>query len=131
MAYFLEHPDPQPGVNELKRRMGAEGALYWDVKATDDFTALVRRHLITVAEEYVKLRREQGDGNSHKPQSASYTAIVYEPADPYEGEPEVLILQRSLKSKTGPGQWQLPGGKAEEGEPSASEQGEGVEADAY
>ena len=117
MAYFIEHPSPQPGIGDLKRKMGNEGALYWDVKATDDFSALVRKHLISVSEDYLKLYREQklSDTNS-RPRNSSYLAIVYEPEFQDDGEPEVLILQRSLKSKTGPGQWQLPGGKSEEGE---------------
>jgi signal transduction histidine kinase len=117
MAYFIEHPSPQPGIGELKRKMGNEGALYWDVKSTDDFSALVRKHLVSVAEDYLKLYREQklSDTNS-RPRNSSYLAIVYEPECRDDGEPEVLILQRSLKSKTGPGQWQLPGGKSEEGE---------------
>ena len=117
MAYFIEHPSPQPGIGELKRKMGNEGALYWDVKATDDFSALVRKHLVSVADDYLKLYAEQrSNGTDPRPRNASYTAIVYEPECSEDSEPEVLILQRSLKSKTGPGQWQLPGGKSEEGE---------------
>ncbi|MFA5414399.1 MAG: NUDIX domain-containing protein [Methanoregula sp.] len=48
---------------------------------------------------------------SRKPLALSVRILLFNP------EGQVLLLQRSKRSKTNPGKWELPGGKIDPGEP--------------
>ena len=106
MSYFFETEKPVPEVVEMKDKVARDGALYWTVSKETDFSSLTRKHFSDVAKSWLKKVSEENEkAEKHALQRASYVGIVC-------GN-EILMLQRSLKSRLGRGQWQLPGGKAD------------------
>ncbi len=109
MAYFFECDNPRPEISDLKAKMGADGALFWDVRKEDDFERRVYNHLLETLSDYLKrIETKNKKAEIDAPQNASSVAFVY--------EDKVLMLQRAASSRFGPETWQLPGGKAEKGE---------------
>lgn len=116
MSYFFETEKAVPQVLEMRGKTAADGALYWDVPKDTVFKDLVRKHLTDAVQAHIKeLKNEREKAKMQALQKASYVAIVC-------GN-EILMLQRSLQSRIGRGQWQLPGGKADvlEGETETHE----------
>ena len=106
MSYFFETEKQAPQVLEMRGKAAADGALYWDVPKNTCFSDLVRKHLTDAVQAYIKeLKNEREKAKIQALQKASYVAVVC-------GN-EMLMLQRSLRSRIGRGQWQLPGGKAD------------------
>lgn len=109
MAYFFECDNPRPEIGELKTKMGADGALFWDVRKGDNFERRVVNHLKEALAAYLeRLKKEKAKSELDAHKNASSVAFVY--------KNQVLMLQRSASSRFGPETWQLPGGKAEQGE---------------
>ena len=107
MAYFFESDEARPEIQDLKRKLGSDGALFWEVRKTDDFEAKAYNHLKEALYNHLE-RLQKEKSRSAASQNAASVAFVYESS--------VLLLQRSASSQNGPETWQLPGGKSEDGE---------------
>jgi len=109
MVYFIDSPNREQRLTEFKARVASGSTLFWDVNNPDEFSTLIRKHFVDEAAQRVDTIREaERRKKLEELQRASYVAIVY--------KNQVLMLQRSSKSRLGAGQWQLVGGKAEQGE---------------
>lgn len=112
MAYFFECEDCPQEILDLKRQMGHDGALFWEVKKTDVFEDVAFKHFANKAIKYIEenlsKQPNKREENVNKIKNAVSVAIVH--------KNDVLIVRRSESAKIGPGLWQLPGGKVEEEE---------------
>ena len=111
MTYFFECDDAMPEVLEFKRKIGNDGALFWDVRREDSFPDLIFNHF---AKKMLDIKQKEApkekasEVTDGKMKNAGSVALV-------TGD-EVLIVKRPLSAKIGAGLWQLPGGKKNPGE---------------
>ena len=109
MAYYFESETFRPEIQQMKNKMGEDGALYCEVRRTDSFEELVRKHLTTLLSNYLaRIEAEKRKLDALAPQNAASVAIVF--------DSKVLLVQRSDSCRHGAGTWQIPGGCCEAGE---------------
>lgn len=109
MAYYFESETFRPEIQQMKNKMGEDGALYCEVRRTDSFEELVRKHLMTLLSNHLsRIKMERKKLEAMAPQNAASVAIVF--------DSKVLLVQRSDSCRHGAGTWQIPGGCCEAGE---------------
>lgn len=103
MVYYFATAAEVPEITALKSAMANDGVLYWEVK--EDFSKLIIRHFSNKLRKYIQISSAP---TKFKIRDSVSVALVQ--------NNKVLYIKRALSSNVGPGLWQLPGGKIDDGE---------------
>ncbi len=112
MAYFFHPTVDVPEINEVKKMMASDGALFWEIESKEIFESTVFGHFCNKLINYFKEQpvvAQTPINHAKKMKNAVSVALV-------DKEEKLLIVQRAFHLKVGGGLWQLPGGKLEDGE---------------
>ena len=113
MCYFVGEAAQNEDILALKKRMRTDGILFSEVSDTATFEREVFNQFCQLLLKYASMAGGgwwQNSGSSAKAIQSVSVGIV-------KGH-DLLIVRRSKGSRVGPGLWQIPGGKINEGEDS-------------
>lgn len=113
MAYFFTQEQNHSEIDEVKKMMENDGALFWEVENLDIFENAVFRHFSAKLVNFIKNDTDVSERivatDEFRMKNAVSVALVNQ-------KHELLVVRRADNLKSGAGMWQLPGGKMETGE---------------